>query len=238
MDEAARLLLLEDDEDLGPGLKAYLELHDFDVSLVPDGRKALRVVATEPVDVCVLDVMLPSMDGFDVASAIRAESDVPILFLTALGDRVNRLKGFRVGADDYVTKPVDLEELVARLRALVRRSPLRSSASGSDVARFGACRLDVRSGRLQVGEVVSSLTPRECDLLTLLAANQGRLVSRRDALVALWGRDDPYNRRSMDVIVYRLRRHLAKYPDVRITTVRGRGLILEILGNETIGRSH
>ncbi len=231
MGEPTRLLLLEDDEDLGPSLKAYLELHGFDVSLVTVGPRALRALAAEPFDVCVLDVMLPSMDGFDVASAIRAESDVPILFLTALGDRVHRLKAFHVGADDYVTKPVDEEELVARLRAIVRRSLRSEPGAAAAGLSFGRCRLDVRSGRLHVGDKLCSLTPRECELLALLAAHRGRLVSRRDALVALWGRDDYFNRRSMDVFVYRLRGHLEHDPSVRITTIRGRGLILEVEGD-------
>ena len=228
MAEPARLLLVEDDEDLGPSVRAYLELHGFEVELVVSGPEALSAVAARPFDVCVLDVMLPRMDGFDVAARLRADSDLPILFLTARGDRLDRLKGFHVGADDYVTKPVDEEELVARLRALVRRTRRSRPGAAREDVSFGRCRLEPDRRRLHVMDVVRDLTPREGELLALLAATPGGLVTRRDALVALWGRDDYFNRRSMDVIVYRLRRHLAADSSVRITTVRGRGILLEV----------
>lgn len=228
MDDPIRLLLVEDDEDLGPSLRAYLGLHGFEVVLAATGPDALRRFSAERFDVCVLDVMLPRLDGFDVAARLRAESDLPILFLTARGDRLDRLKGFHVGGDDYVTKPVDEEELVARLRALARRARAQAGGAGAEELCFGRCRLDPRRGRLDVGDRSHRLTPREVELLALLAGNRDRLVTRRDALLALWGRDDYFNRRSMDVFVYRLRKHLADDPGTRITTVRGRGLVLEV----------
>jgi DNA-binding response OmpR family regulator len=228
MPEPTRLLLVEDDEDLGPSLRAYLQLHGFEVTLVVDGPGALSAATECPFDACVLDVMLPSMDGFDVATRLRADTDLPILFLTALSDRLHRLKGFHVGADDYVTKPVDEEELVARLRAIVRRSLRSESDPNVESRSFGRCKLDTSTGRLHLGDRVTQLTPREGELLALLATQPGKLIERGDAVQTLWGRDDYFNRRSMDVIVYRLRGHLKPDTSVRITTIRSRGLLLEV----------
>ncbi len=228
MSEFTCVLLVEDDEDLGPSLCAYLQLHDFQVTLAVDGPSALKMATARSFDVCILDVMLPSMDGFQVAERLREISDLPILFLTALDDRLHRLKGFHVGADDYVTKPVDTEELIARLRAILRRTLRNEERTGDSSLEFGSYRLDPSVGRLTIGDRVTQLTPRESELLTLLAKQPGRLVKRSEALEALWGRDDYFNRRSMDVIVYRLRDHLSSEGGVRITTIRGRGLLLEV----------
>jgi DNA-binding response OmpR family regulator len=230
--ERPTIVLIEDDLELGEALRAFLDVKGFDLIWFRNGVSALEWLGRSRADLCVLDVMLPRMDGFELAAAIRrAHEALPILFLTARGLKADRLRGFRVGADDYLVKPVDEDELVARLVAVLRRSRLTAPPLTTPL-RIGRYEFDPNAFTLTIGAKRQRLTRRESELLALLCANSGRVVSRTATLRSIWRRDDTYSRRSLDVFVYRLRRHLRHDPTVNLATVRGVGLMLDVSGSE------
>jgi len=223
-----KILLVEDNPTLGYALSEYLSLQGFAVEWADDGRKAEQMFRDQPIDLCILDVMLPNQDGFSLAKIIkRIAPQGPIVFLTAKGMKVDKLKGFQLGADDYLVKPIDEEELVARIQAVLRRvqsslPPEVADILGSYCIRWEARQL-IREGTSW------SLTEKEIQLLRLLMEHKNRLLERDIALRNLWGNNDYFNRRSMDVHIARLRKYLKEDDDLQINTVRGRGFILEDL---------
>jgi DNA-binding response OmpR family regulator len=226
--ERATILLVEDDLELGEALRAFLDIRGFDLIWFRNGIGAMEWLSRSHADLCVLDVMLPRMDGFEIAVAIRrARADMPLIFLTARGLKSDRLRGFGVGADDYVVKPVDEDELVARIGAVLRRTQPSLAPSAAPTA-IGRYEFDPNALTLSLGARRQRLTEREAALLSLLCASRGRLLRRDAALESIWKRDDAYSRRSMDVFVHRLRRHLRHDPAVSLTTVRGVGLVLDV----------
>ena len=226
--ERPTILLVEDDLELGEALRAFLDIRGFDMIWFRNGIGAMEWLGRSHADLCVLDVMLPRMDGFEIAVAIRkARADMPIIFLTARGLKPDRLHGFGVGADDYVIKPVDEDELVARISAVLRRTQ-PSSALAVGPTAIGRYEFDPNALMLSIDARRQRLTQREAALLSLLCASRGRLLRRDAALKSIWKRDDVYSRRSMDVFVHRLRRHLRHDPAVSLTTVRGIGLVLDV----------
>ena len=226
--ERPTILLIEDDLELGEALRAFLDIRGFDLIWFRNGAAALDWLGRSHTDLCILDVMLPRMDGFDIAVAIRhAHGDMPIIFLTARGLKPDRLRGFGVGADDYLVKPVDEDELVARISAVLRRTQ-PSSAVLAAATTIGRYEFDPNALTLSLGGRRQRLTEREAALLSLLCASRGRLLRRDAALKSIWRRDDAYSRRSMDVFVHRLRRHLRHDPAVSLTTVRGIGFVLDV----------
>jgi two-component system OmpR family response regulator len=226
--ERPTILLVEDDLELGEALRAFLDIRGFDLIWFRSGAAALEWLGRSQTDLCILDVMLPRMDGFEIAVAIRnANADMPIIFLTARGLKPDRLRGFGVGADDYLVKPVDEDELVARISAVLRRTQPASAAPSAPTA-IGRYNFDPHALTLSIDARRQRLTEREAALLSLLCVSRGRLVRRDAALKSIWKRDDVYSRRSMDVFVHRLRRHLRHDPSVSLTTVRGVGLVLDV----------
>ena len=226
--ERPTILLVEDDFELGEALRAFLDIRGFDLIWFRNGIGAMEWLGRSHADLCVLDVMLPRMDGFEIAVAMRkARADMPIIFLTARGLKPDRLRGFGVGADDYVIKPVDEDELVARISAVLRRTQ-PSSALAVGPTAIGRYEFDPNALMLSIDARRQRLTQREAALLSLLCASRGRLLRRDAALKSIWKRDDVYSRRSMDVFVHRLRRHLRHDPAVSLTTVRGIGLVLDV----------
>jgi DNA-binding response OmpR family regulator len=226
--ERPTILLVEDDLELGEALRAFLDIRGFDLIWFRHGAGALEWLNRSHADLCILDVMLPRMDGFEIAVAIReAHVDMPLIFLTARGLKHDRLRGFGVGADDYLVKPVDEDELVARIAAVLRRTQPIAAMRAIPTA-IGRYEFDPNALTLSIGARRQRLTQREADLLSLLCANQGRLLRREAALKAIWRRDDAYSRRSMDVFVHRLRHHLRHDSAVSLTTVRGVGLVLDV----------
>ena len=222
------IVLVEDDFELGEALRAFLDIRGFDLIWFRNGIGAMEWLGRSHADLCVLDVMLPRMDGFEIAVAIRkARADMPIIFLTARGLKPDRLRGFGVGADDYVIKPVDEDELVARISAVLRRTQ-PTSALAVGPTPIGRYEFDPNALMLSIDARRQRLTQREAALLSLLCASRGRLLRRDAALKSIWKRDDVYSRRSMDVFVHRLRRHLRHDPAVSLTTVRGIGLVLDV----------
>jgi len=221
----AKILLVEDDETLGYVLKSYLEMKSFQVDWVKDGQAAYSAFAKQPYDLGILDVMMPVMDGFSLAEKLKTENEkFPIIFLTAKALKVDKLKGFNLGADDYIIKPVDEEELVARIHAVLRR--VNPSTSEPEIHSIGQYTFDVKNQKLTYQEEDQYLTERETQILQLLCQNKGNLLARKQVLQNLWGKSDYFNRRSMDVFISKLRKYLSKDESIQITNVHGSGFIL------------
>lgn len=221
----ARLLLVEDDPSLGHMLGEYLELKGFSVLWKKNVEEAIDAVSKEQLDLCILDVSLPSEDGFWLAGEIKKlRPGLPFIFLTARSMKPDVLKGFKHGADDYITKPVDEEELVARLEAILRRTETRQEIKEEHV--LGKLVFHPVKQELIKGKERIYLTKKESQLLTMFCNHPGELIPTDQILRELWGRNDFFNRRSMDVFISRLRKKLQADPGLEIANVHGKGFIL------------
>jgi len=227
MHTVPKILLVEDNPTLGYALKEYLSMQNFEVILQEDGLKGEQAFQEDAFDLCVIDVMLPRQDGFALAQKIKTmQPDMPMIFLTAKSMKVDKLKGFQLGADDYIVKPVDEEELVARIQAILKRTqPQAEKTTTSD--KLGTYAIQWASRQLAHENESISLTEKEIQLLRLLFEHKNRLMKRELALKKLWGKNDYFNRRSMDVHIARLRKYLKHDPALQIINVHGRGFILQ-----------
>ena len=226
MNLGIKLLVAEDDPNLGTILKAYLTQKGYTVLWTKDGDEALNVFDEGDIDACILDVMMPAKDGFTVAKEIRrADKKVPIIFLTAKNLEEDKLKGFEVGADDYITKPFSMEELLARLNATMRRS-FNEERIDKNVFKIGNFTFDYTHQTLTLGEEVQRLTAKESDLLKIFAVNFNQLVDRNTTLERIWKDDSYFAARSMDVYITKLRKYLKADPSVEIVIVHGVGFKL------------
>jgi DNA-binding response OmpR family regulator len=222
---SARLLLVEDDTSLGYMLSEYLELKGFDVSWKTNAEDALDIAMSAGLDLCILDVSLPGEDGFSLARKIKEKRpSLPFIFLTARSMKPDILKGFKHGADDYITKPVDEEELVARLQAILRRTEVKKQSRNQVV--LGKFIFDMNKQELSMDDQRIPLTKKETQLLQLFTNQPNELVPTDRILTELWGRNDFFNRRSMDVFISRLRKKLQTDPGIQIENVHGKGFIL------------
>ena len=227
--DTTRLLLVEDDPNLGYLLREYLQMNGFKVTLTTSVKEALKAVEAALFDLAVLDVMLPDGHGFDLAKKIQSDHPkLPFLFLTARSLKVDVLKGFSLGAVDYLKKPIDEEELVVRINALVARlKPTRAAETAAASAlTIGVYRFDPRLQELRLGDNTQSLSKRENDLLLMLAQNKNQLVGHKEILVSLWGTNDYFNKKSLNVFVSHLRKYLAQDPSVSIENVHNKGFVL------------
>lgn len=221
------ILLVEDDPNLSDVLKDYLDLLGYRVICAADGEEGLAVFRASQVDLCLLDVMLPRKDGFTLAMNIREiNQQIPIIFLTARGMTDDRISGFKAGCDDYITKPFSSEELSLRIEAILRRCRVISQPQ-IEVASIGNYTFDITNFDLALGPVHHSLTPKEAALLKVLCHNKNNLVTREKALKEVWGDDDYFIGRSMDVFITKLRKYLKDDPGVAIVNVHGTGFRLE-----------
>lgn len=229
-----RILLAEDDPNLGRILREYLEVKGFAPALHTDGAAALSAFELGSWELCILDVMLPKQDGFSVARAIRRhDQQVPILFLTARGSLDDKYEGFSIGGDDYLTKPFSMEELLLRIRALLRRSAGVATVAEPQGNHFmvGAYAFDYPTRELLLdGQLVQRLTSREAELLRLLCQQQGEVLRRETALRLIWGDDSYFNARSMDVFITKLRKYLKADPRIELMNVHGMGFKLIVRG--------
>ncbi|WP_321368246.1 response regulator transcription factor [uncultured Draconibacterium sp.] len=224
MEQKTKLLLAEDDENLGLLLKEYLVAKGYDAELYPDGEAAYKGFMKEHFDICILDVMMPKKDGFTLAKDIRIiNADIPILFLTAKNMKDDVLEGFKLGADDYITKPFSMEELIMRIEAILRRTSQEGQASAQQVFTLGKFTFDTRKQTLSEGDNTVKLTTKESDLLKLLCQNANKVLERNYALKSIWIDDNYFNARSMDVYITKLRKHLKDEPTVEIINVHGKG---------------
>jgi len=224
MEQKVKLLLAEDDENLGLLLKEYLIAKGFEADLFPDGESAYKGFMNGRYDICVLDIMMPKKDGFTLAKEIRmVNTDIPVIFLTAKNLKEDVIEGFKLGADDYITKPFSMEELIFRLEAILRRTSQDSQASNQLIFKLGKYTFDTRKQILSKGEETVKLTTKESDLLKLLCQNANKVLERNYALRSIWIDDNYFNARSMDVYITKLRKHLKDEPTVEIINVHGKG---------------
>ena len=229
---STHLLLVEDEHNFGAVLKDYLGMQGFKVTWCKDGEEGARVFHTGQFDLCILDIMMPLKDGFTLAQEIRkARPQQPIIFLTARAMREDVIQGFKLGADDYITKPFDSEELLYRIRAIIKRSQ-GETATGNQPQQFTLYDyvFDHELRTLSFEGKNIRLSPKESDLLHLLCLQKNELLSRENALRMLWGDDNYFNGRSMDVFVSKLRKHFKNDPRIRIENIHGKGFRLVIEG--------
>ncbi len=220
-----KVLLAEDDIDLGNVLCQFLELSGFEVNLARDGKEGLEIFTSQKADtdICVLDVMMPEMDGFTLARHIRKlDQDVPIIFLTAKNQKEDIMTGLKLGADDYITKPFEVEVLVLRIQNILKRT----KKIEPELLELKSIVLKFSEYKLCVGEKEYRLTEREAQLFRHLMQNKNRILKREDILSELWGENDYFLGRSMDVFISRIRKYLGDEPGVTLETVRGVGYIL------------
>jgi DNA-binding response OmpR family regulator len=224
-----KLLIIDDDQELCAMLVEYLGPEDFDTRTATTGPTGLEQLAHAAVDLVILDVMLPGLSGFEVLRRIRAVSRVPVIMLTARGEEVDRVVGLEMGADDYLAKPFSPRELIARIRAVMRRVPAEAAAAGGLIV-WGPLRLDLRAHRAQAGERDLELTSAELRILELLVRADTRTVTRDDLMVQALGRRLLPTDRSLDTHVSNLRRKIARCTDqVNVQSVRGAGYTLALV---------
>ncbi|MBN2174820.1 MAG: response regulator transcription factor [Bacteroidales bacterium] len=227
-DEKINVLLAEDDKNLGSVLKSYLDAKGFPTILCVNGQEAFEKFRKDKFDFCIVDVMMPIKDGFTLAKEIRqVDGKIPILFLTAKSMQEDKIKGFELGADDYLTKPFSMEELLMRMRAIVRRSNERASADSSKTFyEIGKLTFDYNRQILKYQDDEQKLTSKESELLKLLCDNLNEVLDRSVALKKIWNDDSYFNARSMDVYVTKLRKYLKSDPDIELINVHGVGFKL------------
>jgi DNA-binding response OmpR family regulator len=227
MSDKLNILLAEDDKNLGTVLKAYLDAKNFNCTLCVNGKEALEQFKVASFDFLILDVMMPVMDGFTLAREIRkTDTLIPVLFLTAKSLQEDVMEGFNVGGDDYLTKPFHMDELLARIEAILRRAQNKKSAKTPDFYQIGKYKFDVVRHILTIDELDQKLTSKEAALLELLCMHKNETLDRSDALKKIWFDDSYFNARSMDVYVTKLRKYLKGDPTLEILNVHGIGFKL------------
>lgn len=219
-----KVLLAEDDRDFGNILTQYITISGFNVTLARDGKEAWESFSRMKPDICVVDVMMPEMDGFTLGERIKAaEPSMPLIFLTARSLKEDIVRGLKLGADDYITKPFDPEVLILRINNILRRT----YSSVNDEYKISSTILNYNALELISGGVREKLTLKEAQLLKYFIANRNRILTREDILTEIWGEDDYFLGRSMDVFISRLRKYISGDSNIDIRTVRGTGFILE-----------
>lgn len=225
-----KVLLTEDDTNLGDLLKDYLELEGFEVTLCRDGEEGLQAFKEKHYDICIFDVMMPKKDGFSLAKDIRKNNkNVPILFLTAKSLTEDKIEGFKIGADDYITKPFDEEEFLYRIKAVLKRTNTNNQApkeESDSLYQIGQYSFDYSRQTLTMGEDSRRMTARESEILKLLYYKKNNILRREDALTAIWGENDYFHGRSFDVFITKLRKYLKGDPNIKIENIHGVGFML------------
>jgi DNA-binding response OmpR family regulator len=220
------ILLAEDDLNLGFLLVEFLESHGYQVKLYRDGESALKGFKAGIFNFCVFDVMLPKLDGFNLAKSVKAiNPNIPVIFLTARSMKADKLKGYDLGADDYITKPFDEDELLCRIKAVMNRTDL-TDASSNNRFKIGKYEFDLTNQALKLGNEIRRLTSREAEVLQLLCSSKNNIVKREQILTAIWGENDYFAGRSLDVFISKLRKYFADDPSVRIENIPKVGFLL------------
>jgi DNA-binding response OmpR family regulator len=221
-----KVLLAEDDRDFGNILAQYVTINGFDVILARDGNEAWESFSQSRPDICVLDVMMPEMDGFTLGEKIKdSQPDIPLIYLTAKSLKEDIVRGLKIGADDYITKPFDPEVLILRINNILKRV----YSSSNDEFRISSTVLNFNTLELTCGNTREKLTLKEAQLLKLFIINKNKILAREDILTEIWGEDDYFLGRSMDVFISRLRKYISEDKNIDIRTVRGTGFIMEEL---------
>jgi DNA-binding response OmpR family regulator len=229
--EKFKILLAEDDLNLGMLLVDYLETEGFDVKLCKDGELALKAFDAHTFDLCLLDVMMPKMDGFAAAKSIRLKNKkVPIIFITAKSLKADKLKGYGLGADDYITKPFDEEELVWKIKAVIRRAPESKNETEAQLILIGKYTFNFSNQSLSIGGKTKRITEKESDILNYLCQHKNTVVKREELLKNIWGENDYFIGRSLDVFITKIRKYLKEDPSLSIENVFGVGFIFNVPG--------
>lgn len=224
MEDKTKVLLAEDDVNLGMLLREYLRVKGYDPEWCEDGDAAYDTFMEKPFDLCIFDVMMPKRDGFTLARDVRAvNSEIPILFLTAKNMKEDVVEGFKIGADDYISKPFSMEELLMRIEAVLRRSSGMKMDGEHGVFKIGNFTFNSTKQSLTDGTEEQKLTTKENELLKMLCVNVNKVLERDYALKTIWADDNYFNARSMDVYITKLRKHLRKDPSIEILNVHGKG---------------
>lgn len=224
-----QILLCEDDTNLGMVLKNYLELNDYSVTLERDGKLGLAAFQREKFDLCLLDVMMPNMDGFTLAEEIRdVNPDVPLFFLSAKTMKDDIIQGYKLGADDYITKPFDSEVLLHKIKAILKRNEELHREEVNAEYDLGKYHFNPRLRELIIDGKTQTLSPKENELLKMLSEYKNDLLSREIALKKIWGSDTYFNGRSMDVYIAKLRKYLREDPAIEIVNIHGNGFRLVV----------
>lgn len=228
-----KILLVEDDPNFGDVLKSYLEISNYNVTLATDGQLGWEMFQKTSWDLCILDVMMPRKDGFTLAREIREKDGaVPIIFLTAKAMKEDIIQGLKIGADDYMTKPFTAEELLLRIQAILKRSSkqkhpqeeVKEFAIGDYIFNFPLRTLVFNGDE----STVEKLSPKEADLLRMFAMNLNQVLTRSEALTKIWGKDDYFTARSMDVFITKIRKYLHRDPNIEIVNIHGNGFQMKI----------
>lgn len=228
MENKLHILLCEDEESLGMLVREYLQAKGYDAELYLDGEAGYKAFVKGKYDMCLLDVMMPKMDGFTLARELRMiNSEVPIMFLTAKNLKDDILEGFKLGADDYLTKPFSMDELVYRMEAILRRVKVRNKQTAVRY-QLGRFTFDTQRQILSIDDKSTKLTTKESELLSMLCAHMNDVLERDLALKTIWIDDNYFNARSMDVYITKLRKHLKDDPNVEINNVHGKGYRLVV----------
>ena len=219
-----KILLVEDDPNFGSVLKNYLELNEYNVKLCPDGFAGYDQFVSGKFDICILDVMMPRKDGFTLAKEIREKNErIPIIFLTAKTMKEDMLTGFQAGADDYITKPFDSEILLYKLKAILKRSIDKNSDPHQKEFDIGKYHFNYDHRTIKIAGQLTKLSPKEADLLRMLCLHKNELLPRQKALKEIWGDDNYFNARSMDVFITKLRKYLKEDSSIDIINIHGKG---------------
>jgi DNA-binding response OmpR family regulator len=224
-----KILLCEDDSNLGLVLKNYLELDEYDVTLERDGRLGLAAFQRESFDLCLLDVMMPNVDGFKLAEEIRdIDPDVPLFFLSAKTLKEDIIQGYKLGADDYITKPFDSEVLMLKIKAIIKRNEEDHRVTDNQEYQLGKYHFNPKLRELKHDDFIQVLSPKENELLKMLSEHKNDLLTREKALKKIWGSDTYFNGRSMDVYIAKLRKFLKDDDQIEIVNIHGNGFRLVV----------
>jgi len=228
-EERLKILLAEDDLNLGVLLFDYLDAQGFDVKLCKDGEVALKAFQNNLFDLCLLDVMMPKMDGFSLAKEIRLkDKKIPVLFITAKSLKEDKLKGYGLGADDYITKPFDEEELLWKIKAVIRRIRENKSETKTAIISLGKYTFDFNNQSLTIGGKAKRITEKESDILRYLSMHRNYVIKREEMVKDLWGKDDYFLGRSLDVFITKIRKYLKEDPNLSVENVFGVGFIFNV----------
>jgi len=224
-----KIFLVEDDPNFGSVMRSYLQMNGYAVNWIDDGRYAMKEFTYSPHDICILDVMLPHVDGFTLAREIRKiDKKVPIVFLTAKTLKADIMEGFKIGADDYITKPFDSEVLLMKIKAILKRQQTKINDLPEETYyNIGKYHYDCKTRVLCIGTIKKNLSPKEGELLKLLCQHKNTILDHTQALLKIWREETYFTKRSMDVYITKLRKYLANDKSVEISNVHGSGYILK-----------
>jgi DNA-binding response OmpR family regulator len=233
-----KILLLEDDANLGMILQEHLQMNNYEVTLCTNGEEGLSKYRNGRYDLCLVDIMMPKKDGFAFAREIRQfDTQIPLIFLTAKSMKEDKLTGFRIGCDDYLTKPFSVEELLLRIEAVLRRTCGPQVSQETNQYKIGSYQFDYQRQLLQKAGLEIKLTPTEAELLRLLCHNMNRTLDRDEALRQVWGKESYFSGRSMDVFISKLRRYFKDDERIEIVSIYGRGFRLVVTSPDNPDKS-